>query len=686
MVRGRSLTLLALAWAGIIPVTGCLAAEETIPTQMVTPIIVTGTKTTTEIGSVPVSVAVVSGQQIEDRGDRNLDDVVTTMANVSTINLGGHTSYPVIRGISGLSDQSPASIVIDGVSPRGLGLDNLLDVEQVEVLRGPQGTLYGQNTIPGVVTVTTRAPGKHWDGWGSLNGSTYGGGQQTLSAAAAAGGPVSSTVGIRLAAAGTTSTGWRTNVVTDDNHSAARKDAQAQGSLVWDLGDGWDARLTGLGARYRTSGDQYASLELAARHETQNSDPGALNNDVLSGGLTLQRASEQGTFTAITGASATRDVFELDIDFTPVPGSVLRKDSTHRELSQEVRYGGGLGLRSWLVGIYAAGAEQKVDAPLTIAPNPFLPPGLAVERGGTQNSSTAAAFGQAGLPLGPGWTLTVGLRVDYAKQTVDYSYRDNLTAGFDYAASRSDTLPLPKASVAYAWSDDVLTWLSAARGSTPGGYNMTPASVAEIDGGYDAETAWTYEVGQRVAALDRRVRLSCAAFLTNYQDKQVTVLLPPTMYLIRNAARARITGVESDLSVNVAPGVDVLAGIGALRPVFIEYDSGTSDLTGNHLPMAPSYDGYLGLQWRDEVGLFMRVDLSAIGSYYADDQNLIDQDAYRLLAAKIGYETTAWSVFLWGRNLSDSVYWTRASATQSGQQVAVSGEPRSVGITGLTRF
>ena len=652
----------------------------------VSPVVVTGTKTTTEIGAVPLSVAVVTGQQLEDRGDRTLDDVTTTMANVTAINLGGHTSYPVIRGISGLSDQTPASIVIDGVSPRGLGLDSLLDVDQVEVLRGPQGTLYGQNTIPGVVVVTTRAPGAHWDGWSSVNAGTYGGGQHTVGAAAAAGGPLSNTVGIRLAAAGTVSDGWRTNVVTGDDAAAARKDVHGQGTLAWDLGNGWDARLSGLGARYRTSGDQFAPLDLAARHETQNSDAGAFNNDVLSGGLTLRRASDEQTFTAITGASATRDVFDLDIDFSPVPGSVLRKETTHRELSQEVRYGGGHGLRTWLVGIYAAGAQQQVDAPLTVAPNPFLPPGLQVQRGGTQDSSTAAAFGQAGLPLGPGWTLTVGLRVDYARQSVDYTYRDNLTPGFDYAAARSDTLPLPKTSLAYAWTDDVLTWLSAARGSTPGGYNLTPASVAEIDGGYDAETAWTYEVGQRVAALDRRLRLSCAAFITNYQDKQVTVLLPPTTYLIRNAARARITGVESDLSLNVGPGVDVLAGIGALRPVFTDYDSGTGDLSGNHLPMAPSYDGYFGLQWRGESGIFVRSDLSAVGSYYADDQNVINQDAYRLLSTKIGYETSSWSVYLWGRNLSDSVYWTRASVTQAGQQVAVSGEPRSIGVTGITRF
>ncbi len=460
-----SITLLTVACAGLAPARVLVAAEE----MVVSPIVVTATKTNSEIGSVPVSVAVVSGQQIDDRGDRTLDDIATGMANVATINLGGHTTYPVIRGISGLSDQTPASIVIDGVSPRGLGLDSLIDVEQVEVLRGPQGTLYGQNTIPGVVAVTTRRPGSRWEGWGKLDAGTYGAGQHLTRVSAAAGGPLSSTVGMRLAATGKTSDGWRTNVINDDDRSAASHDVAAQGMLVWQLNDGWDAQLTGLATRYRTTGDQFAPLALAEQQQTQNSEAGELNNDVFSSGLTLSRATDEHRFTSITGAASTRDVFDLDIDFTPGPGSVLRKDTTTKGLSQEVRYGGGHGLRSWLVGLYAAAARQDVDAPLIIAPNPFLPPGLVVQRGGRQGTSTAAAFGQAGLAMGPGWTLTMGLRLDYARQAVDYTSSDNLTPGFTYTEARSDTLPLPKANLAYAWSDDVLTWVSVARGDTPGG-------------------------------------------------------------------------------------------------------------------------------------------------------------------------------------------------------------------------
>lgn len=659
---------------------GVLAAEDQ---PLVSPaVIVTGTKTTAEIGQVPASVAVVTSQQLDDHGDRTIDDVVGQIANVHVINLGGHFCLPVIRGISGLSDQTPASLVIDGINPRGLGMDGILDAAQVEVLRGPQGTLYGHNTIPGVIAITTREPGLHWNGWGQVEAGSY----RTASAAAAAGGPLSDTLGLRVAVRGSRSDGTRTNITTNDDRAAASTYTQGQGKLVWAVGDGWKVQLTGMAVRDRTTGDQFAPLDLAARHETQNSEAGEFSAEVAAGGLTISRTTDERTLTAITGASRTHDVFDLDIDFTPTPGSTLHKETVRRQLSQEVRYSGGSGLRSWLVGLYAGGERQAVDAPMVLAPNPQLPPGLQVARGGEQTDSDLAAFGQAGLPLGPGWTLTLGLRLDYDRQAVEYTYRDNLTPGFDYSGSRSDTAALPKAALSYAWSDDALTWLSVAEGSTPGGYNLTPASLTEIEGGYDPETAWSYEFGQRIAALDRRLRWSFAASLTDYRDKQVTVLLPPTTYLIRNAARARITAIETDLAAEVASGVDVLAGIGALKPLFTDYDSGAGDLSGNHLPMAPSYDGYLGLQWRAECGLFVRGDLTAIGSYYADDQNTIEQDAYRQLGARIGYETADWSLSVWGRNLNDAVYWTRGSVSQSGQKVAVSGDPRTVGVTGDVRF
>ncbi len=679
----RSAQLIALAAVELL--VPLAAAELPQPEPLsVLELTVEAGKVAADYGETPASVTVTPGQQLDDSGVHTLDGLTQHLANVTAINLGTHTTYPVIRGATGLADQGPVLVQTFGISPRSLGLDLLLDVEQVEVLRGPQGTLYGRNSLAGVVNVVHRLPGDQWEGYGTLEAASY----RTLSATAAAGGPLSDTVGVRFAAEGVTSDGWRTNTLTDDDQSAASRDVQGQGTVVWAMGSGWQAAVNGLAAHFTTSGDQFAPLDLARSHETANDHPGTFSQRLLAGSVVLTRisgetdvAEEQRTFTATTGLSDSTDVFDLDIDFSSaVPAAVLGKTTDTRQLSQEVRYSGGTGLRSWVVGLFAADDVIDVDAPLAVGP-------LVVERGGQQTALDLAAFGQVGLPLGPGWTLTLGLRAETVRTTVDYTATDNFSPGFTYNDQQTTTQLLPKAGVAYAWDDDVLTWVSATKGSTAGGYNLTPLSVVEIDGGYAPETVWSYELGQRVGLLDRRLWLSVTGFYMDWRDKQVTVLQPPSTYLINNAAQATIIGLESDNSLRIAPGVDLLAGVGVLRATFDEYQpSPAVDLSGNHLPMAPSYDGYLGAQWRAESGLFVRVDLSASGSYYADDTNAIDQSAYRTWGTRIGYEARDWALYVWGRNLTDEVYWIRASVTAGGQQVAVSSEPRMLGMTATARF
>jgi iron complex outermembrane receptor protein len=660
------------------------------------PLQVTATKTQVTVGEVPASIAVIPSQELADAGDGSLDDVFRRVANVHRINLGTHTSYPVIRGICGWSDESPAAILVDGTAPRTLALDSILDVEQVEILRGPQGTLHGRNSIPGVVVVTTRAPGSHWTGDARVSGSRSASNQGTTgSASLAAGGPVvagsdgEGGVGLRLAAGGETSAGWRTNILIDDERAAERRDVQAQGKLIWDLPAGWDLTFSGRGLRNRTTGDQYAPLALAEHHETSNSESGECSNRLVSGTLELGQQTGDRHLTALTGASSGRDVFALDIDFTALPGNFLEKTTDNRQLSQELRYGGGRGLRSWLIGVFAARDSQDVDYRQTITPglDPLLPSVNRSQVESTQIQQEVAVFGEAGIPLGPGWTVTLGLRAGQVITAVELTATSNLFPGYDYDDSLSDPELLPKAALSYAWNEDILTWLSTSRGFRAGGFNLTPNSLAEVTGGYDAETAWTYEVGQRIASLDRTLQLSFAGFRTDYRDKQVTILEPPSTYLIRNAAEATIVGVEADLRARVGGGVELLAGVGTLRATFASYqaDAATS-LDGNHLPMAPSYDSYAGAQWRHESGFVARLDLTAIGAYYADDRNLVSQESYQQLGARVGYETEDWALYLWGRNLTDAVYLTRGSVSPSAGPIGVTGEPRTLGVTGEGKF
>ena len=149
-------------------------------------ITITATKVPSDPVTVPASVAVISGTQIIEAGHTSIDDLAASTAGVHFMSLGTHTTYPVIRGMFGLEVDYPTGYYLDGVAQRGLGADQMVDVERVEIIRGPQGTLYGRNSVPGIVNVVTRDPGAAWSGYGILDGAQ----RNSFGVTAAAGGPV----------------------------------------------------------------------------------------------------------------------------------------------------------------------------------------------------------------------------------------------------------------------------------------------------------------------------------------------------------------------------------------------------------------------------------------------------------------------------------------------------------------
>jgi iron complex outermembrane receptor protein len=295
-------------------------------------------------------------------------------------------------------------------------------------------------------------------------------------------------------------------------------------------------------------------------------------------------------------------------------------------------------------------------------------------------------------------TLTVGLRLDYEQQEVRHtSVTSSPTLGgtvlqsFQYADEQSFHAALPKASLSWSWTRSQFSYASVSRGYKGGGYNQTPNVEADIAGGYDPEYATVYELGHRADLLDRRLSLNTAVYHTDYTNKQVVILESPRFYF-ENAGRARIRGGEVELQAKAAPGLEIFANLGVIHTEITRYDvpvgTGT-DLTGKRLSMAPSYDGYLGLQYRHTTGIFLRPDLQLVGDYAADTDNNIIQAPYRKLGLRVGYEWPQAAVYLWGRNLNDAEYLTRGSTTSfPGAQrlVGVGGEPRTLGASAQFEF
>lgn len=668
-------------------------------------ITITATKVPSDPVTVPASVAVISGTQIIEAGHTSIDDLAASTAGVHFMSLGTHTTYPVIRGMFGLEVDYPTGYYLDGVAQQGLGADQMVDVERVEIIRGPQGTLYGRNSVPGIVNVVTRDPGAAWSGYGILDGAQ----NNSFGLTVAGGGPVSNGFGIRLAAHGLRSDSVFENTAPTPTNEAINRDSTLQGKIRWSSKEGnTSATLSEIRNRFYSSGDKFAPVNDALRHRTNNDHTGAFNRQLDSTALTIdQRLSDAILITSITGSNRSNDIFDIDQDFTPINDKTYVRDTYDYNLSQELRVSGGQGLRSWIIGVYGSSGRKNVRQENVMKAS-FLTKDSDIEK----TSRNIAIFGQGGIPLSERLTLTLGLRADLDRETVNATSitRTSLPPAFTppaisylvqagtftYEDERRFHALLPKASLSWSWTKTAFTYGTLSRGYRSGGYNNTPFTRPDIEGGYEPEYATVYEVGHRATFLDRRISFNVAAYHTDYTDKQVVILDTPRYYFT-NIGRVAIDGGEAEFNARPMPGLDIFSSLGIIRSRIVQYGGPLVGATGNALPnlegnqlaMAPVFDSTIGAQWRHASGLFIRPEIQFVGHYYADNDNNILQDPYQLLSLRIGYEWDQAGIYVWGKNIGEAHYLTRGSTTSfSGNEhlIGVAGEPRSIGGSAQIEF
>jgi iron complex outermembrane recepter protein len=687
-----------------------LTAEEALDPQadQLPLVTITSTKVKSDPVTVPASVAVVTGTQIIEAGHLSIDDVAASTAGVHFMNLGTHTTYPVIRGMFGLEVDAPTGYYIDGVAQRGLGADQLVDVERVEILRGPQGTLYGRNSVPGIVNVVTRDPGADWSGYSIMDGAQ----RRTFGLTAAAGGPIGNGVGIRLAAHGQRSDPVITNTAPNSTDDPGKRDSTLQGKVRWSSSDAWTTvTLSGIRNRFYASGDHFAPVNEALHHRTNNDHLGSFDRQLDSWGLTItQDVAEDVVLTSITSTTRNNDIFDLDQDFSEIDDKTYVRDTYAYELGQEVRISGGEGLRSWVIGIYGSSGRESVLQD-TVLKRSFITKDTDVER----TSRNLSLFGQVGIPLGEQLTLTLGLRGNLDRESVDVVSRATANppgflpppviaaingtaaiANFDYQDQRNFYALLPKASLSWSWNKTSFSYATISRGYHGGGYNKTPWTEKDVAGGYESEFATVYEIGHRATMFDRRLSINAAAYHTDYTNKQSLILDSPQYYFV-NAGRVSIDGGELEINAKPAPALDTFANLGIVHSRITEYGgplvgsqgNPLEDLKGNQLAMAPSFDAAIGTQWRHPWGVFIRPEVQFIGRYFADNNNNISQDPHQILNLRLGYEWERAGVYLWGKNLGQAHYLTRGSTTSlTGDErlIGVAGSPRTIGASAQVEF
>lgn len=693
--RLRFILALILIWIGGIsaPARAGSGGDET--SLKLDELTVTAQKREENPQDIPISMDVLSDLFIEDAMMESSLDLTRFSANVFMKD-SPFENVIVIRGISsfGSSLFSPAAYYINGVgySMHYMHDNELLDVERVEILKGPQGTLYGQNSESGVVHIITRQPDNHFraDVLGEYgNYNTYRGNLK------ASGPIVKDHAYLGIAAQYKHTDGFVENLYNADDTAGSQSHFNGRATLRWTPSDPWDISLIAgmvdaddnVGV-YRYDKGANTTDPFETRHDETSEDFSEAGNSQV---LNINFKANAFKVTSVTGATYRTYTKNNDSDGWDDPTRRMTNDYTYddRQYTQEIRIGStSPGNLEWLGGVFASQEEISLDHEnMNLSANQ-LRSHHVVEI----DSKGYAAFGQTTYTVRDRLHLTLGLRFDNRELEGDYQNRANQTA---LQKDLSFTEWLPKASLSVDLSPSAMGYATVAKGYLAGGFNwcMNPT---ENTFHFDPEYSWNYETGLKTTWLDNKMMANVSLFYITIDDKQVSVVEPDTqLNTITNAAKAYSYGAELQLKVKPMAGLEIFANAGYTRAEFDEFDSTgwnasytevvSSDLSGNTLPYAPEYTCNAGIQYRAPSGLMGRIDWLGTGGFYADAANTSKQDAYQLVNLRLGYEGNHWETYLWVKNAFDEEYLTWFSPSGSNLW-ALDGPPRTYGVTVRYRF
>lgn len=649
-------------------------------------IVVTAEKRNAELQDVPSSITAITSQDIADAELNTLVEVAQQTPNLTVMTWGGRRDTNVfVRGIGpGLFTPPTVGLYVDGVNMMNSGMFDLdmLDIASVEILRGPQGTLYGGNSLAGIINVTTRSPDAAPQAKLALKHDDHG--RTQLQAAA---NDVLQDDTLFYSVAG--------NFVNDNGNVDntflggkvdERDDKSLRGKLMWTPNEDFTATLALDAERFR--GGSYAFEPLTTAQNNPESVAhnfrGRDDRDTKGISLNMEWMLETMTLTSITSWRDWENISSSDSDGTPtaVPFYHSYAEETHKQISQELRLNSNpdvAGNLNWIAGLYWYDAEDY-----TFGRNQMdfgFGTWTDLSTFDTDQSGYAI-FGQVDYALTDAWMLTAGLRFDHEERSIDGTINAQSGTSGPVVGDKDFNEVLPKLVLSYTATDDTLVYGSVAKGYRAGGFDNIYPNLEDID--FDSEQSINYEVGLKTSMLDDRLQLNAAAFLIDLTDQQVQNFVG-TLVVTENAGSSTSKGLELEARYIPAPDWLINGGVGYTQAEFDDYKNcsiGSCD--GNKMPFAPEWTASLAVQnvhpLENGMDLFSRVSVQHVGDHYFEAANQFEQDAYNLVSMKVGLEAEGWQAYVWGKNLLDETY-AKIAFDQGFGPMAESGETRSVGVT-----
>ena len=696
---------------GLLTVSILLARPAASADDTLEEIVVTAGLRSSSVADLPQSVTVIDRSALRGAGVQHFEDV---LGLIPDLNWAAGTSRPrffQLRGIGEVEQYQGApnpsvGFLIDDIDFSGVGMPaTLFDTQEIEVLRGPQGTAYGANALAGLISVRTADPGTDFELNSEITGADY----DTRAASVAIGdGFAGDSAGWRLVAQQYLSDGFRHNTYLNENSTNGYDEGTLRGKLRWQLTDALRADLTLMHVNINNG---YDGWSINNTYTTYSNQPG--RDAQLSNGAALRLVDSiqgVGELRSVTSAANSKITYSFDGDWGNDPywaattgfapyDYFQSDDRNRRTLAEDLRLTGDparalFGRLRWLAGVYALRLTESDRQAFTW--NAFdAGPGYTPAAGGSGLSSkysatNVALYGSLDADLGPRVTVSGGLRLE--QRRAHYADTADVQTPFP-----NETNHMIGGNLSWALNtgDGEHVYVTLARGYKGGGFNIGSQILSE-QRSFGPESLWSIETGFKYAQSDNPLQLQTDVFYMRRQNMQVYLSQQlqqnnPLDYVFytQNASDGENYGLEGEAAYRLNDRWQLSGSASLLRTRYLGVGGlfAGLGLDGRAQPFAPGYKLSAAVEYHHPAGWFARLDASAIGSFYYYTSDAQASSAYNLENVRIGYQRGSWTTSLWVRNLFDAryaqqgFYFGLIPPNYPNQSFLQLGDPRQVGIT-----
>jgi len=691
-------------------------------------VVVSSEKVEQEAQKIPVAISVISAKQVADYRLWNVKDLTAIIPNMYSASPGDDKNNTSIRGITSASYDQPVATYVDGINQFRLDayIPQLIDIERIEVLRGPQGTLYGRNSMGGVINIITKQPTNKTAGFGELNFGSFGTQRYTAGVRTAL---IKDQLFVGASVMYDARDGFYTNVFNNskfDVHNSftgnyfVKYVASPKFSATFNLKH-YSRKNSGSFtlAPYATA--TVDSLKFKVNYNAVAKD----NDNTLNSSAVLNYFGKKVDITSITAYQTNGRFYEGPIDADvqlpfksqslDVNSIEVKNDAGQNTVSfwtQELRLSSSANSESplkWILGGFYFTQYHPSSQTLIIGKDgsKFGQPNNARSlTNSLADNNGIAFFGQGTYTINNNFNLTLGLRYDSENQKLMVGGK--FQQGTFTAVTRSDTTAStsfsafsPKAILTYKVAENQVTYISYSRGYRAGGLtqiDFDPSGVPLI--AFAPEYSNNLELGWKGTYFDNRLRANFSLFNIQVTDAQVPTLVPELGFrtVTRNGGNFSSTGFESEILANIARGLQIEWNFGIISATYSKLSLPQTvfvagkptkvekDFTGNKQILTPSFTSMLALQYNfalnKKIQYVARGEWRLLGKQYFDLVNKYSQDGYDMFNVRTGFSTKNYDLMFWGRNLSNTTYIAYAYNFGS----ATLGNPRTMGVSLIARF